>query len=632
MRKPEKAVAPKGAGKMLIIEITVGPHRTRLRHAALAGVAASVLIALSSGADAQQKFRIGEVDFVFNGAASFGSSIRTERQHSTLIPRIDGAQVGVPGIMAGGKNQDDGNLNFNRGKAVSTVLKTMLSLDARYQNVGFYVSGYAWTDLTLSNVNVPWGHSVNGYAANRPLSDSPFNNYATFSGISLMDAYLYGKTELAGIGLNAKLGNQLVPWGIASTVSGGLRSALNGIDLNAVYRPGATPDEMGVRTPTLLFGADLTKQLNVQAFYRLQSSHTQYPGCGTFYSTADYVAPGCNMVDVLPGSSGSSRTAYLLGYHSYRRPDIKHHTPQFGIGGTYQLEKFNTTLGLYYAHVDSTAISINTIRSKIAGVPFIPSQPGAPNLNGTGYAMEYTDNVNVFAGNFTTKFSTGTTVYGEYTYRARQALNQNAIDLLNGFASNTAPSLLRSVVATVPLGGTYKGYDRYNMGNLQLGVNQIVPQVAGAAALILNGDVVLKQVYALPDVMLRRYGRSDVYGAGPINGTCAAGTTTGSLECSNRGYVTANAWGYKLRAALRYTDLFIPGLDVTPSFGITHDVSGWSSDLVLNKGRIILNPGLRIDYKKNYYADIGWNPQVRSSKYDNSRDRQVVTVSTGMKF
>lgn len=617
---------------MLKSEDTVGLHRARLRRAALAGVAASALIAFSSGVYAQQKFKIGEVDFVFSGAASFGSSIRTERQHPTLIPRIDGAQVGVPGIMNGGKNQDDGNLNFNRGKPVSTVLKTMLSLDAKYQNVGFFVSGYAWTDLTLSNVNVPWGSSVNGYAANRPLSDSPFNNYAKFSGISLMDAYVYGKTEVAGVALNAKAGNQLVPWGIASTVSGGLRSALNGIDLNAVYRPGATPDEMGVRTPTILIGADLTKQLNVQAFYRFLPSHTQYPGCGTFYSTADYVAPGCRIVDVLPASSGSDRTAYALGYSSHRRHDIKHHGPQFGFGGTYQVEKINTTFGLYYAHVDSTTISINTFRGKLAGAPFIPSLTSAPNPNSTAYAMEYASNVNVFAGNFTTKLPTGTTLYGEYTYRARQALNQNAVDLLNGFGSNTAPSLLRPVVPTVGLGEIYKGYDRYNMGNLQLGAIQIVPKVAGAAALILNGDVVLKQVYALPDVTVRRYGRSDIYGAGPLNGACAAGTVTGSLECSNKGYVTSNSWGYKLRASLRYTDLLIPGLDVTPSFGITHDVSGWSPDLVLNKGRIILNPGLRIDYKKNYYADISWNPQVRSSKYDNSRDRQVVTMSTGMKF
>jgi len=71
------------------------------------------------------------------------------------------------------------------------------------------------------------------------------------------------------------------------------------------------------------------------------------------------------------------------------------------------------------------------------------------------------------------------------------------------------------------------GYDRLEVGNLDLGIRQVLPQAfssaLNASALTLDAEFGLKQVYNMPSDL--RFGRSDVFGQGPVAGfTCAAPT------------------------------------------------------------------------------------------------------------
>ncbi len=57
-----------------------------------------------------------------NGSAFVGTAMRTVRQDAELLPNVNSSQVGIQGnaiTPSTGKNQDDGNLNFNRGDAVA---------------------------------------------------------------------------------------------------------------------------------------------------------------------------------------------------------------------------------------------------------------------------------------------------------------------------------------------------------------------------------------------------------------------------------------------------------------------------------------------------------------------------------
>ena len=132
-----------------------------------------------------------------------------------------------------------------------------------------------------------------------------------------------------------------------------------------------------------------------------------------------------------------------------------------------------------------------------------------------------------------------------------------------------------------------------------------------------------------------RFGRSEVFGQGPVAGfPCGAGDTPQQLavQCTMNGYVTSNAYGTRLNAALVYDNVFIPGLKITPSMGLIWDISGWSYDGIFNQGRVLLPLKVRADFGKNYFAEVSWVPALRVATYDNLSDRQYVSFAIGARF
>jgi hypothetical protein len=147
----------------------------------------------------------------------------------------------------------------------------------------------------------------------------------------------------------------------------------------------------------------------------------------------------------------------------------------------------------------------------------------------------------------------------------------------------------------------------------------------GAYPLTIGAEAGLKYVHDLPDPSMRRYGRQEVFGLGPVNGVCAGPP----VQCSNAGYVTPFSWGYRLSA-------FVPfpvGGDAVliPSAAFAHDVKGYSYDDVFNEDRKIASLGLRAQYGKRYFADIVW-ASIWGGTYNFMKDRDFVALSVGSSF
>jgi hypothetical protein len=177
------------------------------------------------------------------------------------------------------------------------------------------------------------------------------------------------------------------------------------------------------------------------------------------------------------------------------------------------------------------------------------------------------------------------------------------------------------------LGGVFEGFDRLQVGNLALGVRQVVPSVLNASTLTLGAEFGLKQVYNLPPGL--RFGRSETFGEGPVAGFPCTGP---AVQCTQAGYITANATGYRLNAELRYDNVLTPGLSMMPSIGLIQDVSGWSPDGIFNEGRIALPLRVRAEYGKKYFAEVLWIPVLRVATYDIASDRQFVGFAAGIRF
>ena len=133
-------------------------------------LAAALLMPCAQGAD----YRIGEGKLVITGSSYLGTAVRTDEQDPKLLADANSSLVGIPGnsvTPAAGRNGDDGNLNFDRGDQVATVLKGYLSLSYTWRDYGIEASGQAWYDYATADANRPWGNVPNDYVAGQPLSD-----------------------------------------------------------------------------------------------------------------------------------------------------------------------------------------------------------------------------------------------------------------------------------------------------------------------------------------------------------------------------------------------------------------------------------------------------------------------------
>jgi hypothetical protein len=577
-------------------------------------------------------YKFGEVDVTVSGTTTVGGSFRTVGRDPFGVSGLNTRYFG--GIVSynptGGRNGDDSNLNWNKGDAVSSVVKTWLSVDANLNGFGAFVRAKAWYDYTLATHGVAWGNLPGGYLFGNPVNESGWNPNARALGVSLQEAYGYVKRDLGPATIDARVGNIVVPWGLPTLIPGGLVTTVNAVDNAALNRPGAQIEEIFRATPGAFARLSfLDNKATLDAFFLFKGPRNVAPPCGSFFSLQDWVASGCNAVLLSPVSDPQ---ALATGGFVYRLPTPATHNANFGVGGSYVIDPIATKVGLHYAYGNSTSpvpSAMKSLRTPVAGPtgqPFIAGNPGGLN---TAYFTEYPGGVNSFAMNFTTQIK-ATTLYGEYVYKANAPIALNSSDLLNAFSTNGQPSLVRWEYVTLPLGTLFSGYDRHQVGNLVLGARQVVPGILGATRLTLGAEFGMKNVYDLPNKMYRRYGRYDGFGVGQVNGVCATNSIAG--QCSNDGYVSQNAWGYRLTASMLFDNVLIPKLSITPTIGLSHDVKGWAYDQTMYQGRVTLNTRLRVEYDKQYFVEIAYNPQLHQSFYDNGQDRQVLTLAGGFKF
>ncbi len=232
----------------------------------------------------------GDSAFAVRGSISAGSAWRTAERDANLIQRTNGSAAGIPANAPHGRNQDDGNLNFDKGDTLSRVVKGFLHLAYRHDTLSAALGAKAWYDDALLHDGRDWGNGPAGYDAGRALSDHGFSRRGSFSGVALMEAWVAGTFSPAGLPLQVRVGNQYLDWGGRMSIGGGL-SALQPVDLPAMRRPGATPDETRVPVTALSARLDASDSTRLEAFYQLLWRPTELDGCGTYFATADYVAP-----------------------------------------------------------------------------------------------------------------------------------------------------------------------------------------------------------------------------------------------------------------------------------------------------------------------------------------------------
>lgn len=559
-----------------------------------------------------------------NGVVTLGTQIRTSDPSPDAYSVVVSPYVsGVPAGKLAGQNGGP-DLNFYKGDQISTVLKGVIDLDLKKDNVGLFVRGSAWKDFALGENNVAYGNFPNAFTPNTPLSDKGFDPSSKFSNALIRDYFVYGSTKLDdGKTLDGRLGRQVLNWGGSQLIGGGVNASINPTDFASMFRPGAQPFEG--KLPLGMISAKLAagQAWSLEGFVAYEHRGNVYPACGTYFDVASFLAGGCNMISF---AGASEQTKLATNAYIHRNEDIhpgggKH----FGLAYGFKSTALDADFKLYALNTTSVAPSYRmTVNSTTVSTA------------DTNYGLIYPENVHVFGASFNKKLDPTTTTYGELAYRPNQPISFNASDLLGAFYGRSPASLLalRKNITSIPVGGTFDAYDRFGVVTGSVGASKVFPKALNAERVVVMGEVGFSHINSLPSADMIRFGRGTAYGAAAyVNaaGTLTACTdTVGGKQCTTDGYTSSNAWGVRVVASATYPDA-LAGATLTPSLYVAKDIKGYSYDGTFSEGRTVVRPGLRADWGNKYFAEVQYN-RFSGGNYNLLVDRSYLSLVGGLRF
>lgn len=584
---------------------------------------------------AAMEFKLGdEVAGKFDAALTAGTTIRTEAPDANVLGTLSAARVGLPPGQLGG-NSGGNDLNFKKGRAVSTVVKGLFDFELSRRNLGVFARAQAWHDSELQDGDRAYGNIANGFRQNAPLGDNGFAAAAKFSNVRWADVYAFGRFAPADdMTLDLRGGRQVVNWGAAQFLPGGI-DAINPADYAARLRPGALPQEGKV--PVGMIYAKLAGGggWGVEGFAQYEFRPAVLPPCGTFFAHVNYLPPGCNYVSVLGGApfNVDDPTALASGRYPKRNADVEaRDSGQFGaalrFGAAALRSEFRAYAMNYHSRMPSTRVTL----ANVGGGYGAPTTTRLTDPNGIKYATLFPEDIRLYGLSFGTQVDASLRLFGEVSHRPNQPINLNAADVIATFLTRSATAALNLAKNTnaIPPGGTFDAYDRFKVTTASLGASQAFAGALGAQQLALAGEVGWSHVAGLPDPGFLRYGRSDDYGTAAVNGAACVETSAARKSCALDGFVTTNAWGYRLRLAAQYPGLFF-GAMLTPSLAFAADVDGYSYDGTFLKDRRSLRPGLRADWGRKYFAEVHYT-RTWGGAYNTQIDRDTATLAVGVRL
>jgi len=612
-----------------------------------------VLVASMSSPVSAFQFNMGDVEASLDTTLSLGASWRVEKQS----PALYGQGNGGAGASI---NNDDGNLNFEKGDTYSKLIKGSSDFLITYQDWGAFARAKYWYDFELKDESR--AEDINGYT--RSLSKAGKDNA---SGAELLDAYIWRDFWLGNTPLNVRLGKQVVSWGESTFIFNGI-NVINPVDIGAIRAPGAQIKEALLPVNMLYGSLGLTDDVTLEAFVQLEYESSRLDDCGTYFSTVDNVADGCNSF-YMKGTASEQENHAGLGLLPYpaeleRLADQEAgDEDQFGLALRWYSEDLNDTeFGFYFIQYHSRFPSITGIVAQDFTDPTFTQGPdGVVSLAealhpvyGAKYFIENPERIQLYGLSFNTVGPGGISLGGEYSFKHDMPVQLNYADLILGatvvgdgispvFQSRVPDTDGNGVINTADavasgfLGAAQKGYDLYDVSQIQMTAIKFVDQTMGASRLSFVGEVGATFIHDLPDKTEQRYGRFDQLGFGLVDGLTPASCLALGLNtvggCHTDGYVTSFSWGYRMRTTMQYDNVFA-GVNLSPQFALSHDVKGNAPGPGANfiEGRKSIGLSLKADYINKYSATLAYTNYFGAGKYNPLSDRDNVSLSASYSF
>ena len=480
----------------------------------------------------------------------------------------------VDPAVVGNSDLDDGERNFRSG-IVTNRLDLLSELDVSYQKTyGFRVSGAGWYDPAYAkgklNKDLATSNAVDSNGNPIAINSYTKRYYLGPSG-ELLDAFVFGKFELAQIPVQVKVGRNTQFWGEGL----GFNAALNGIsyaqmpiDVAKAYGvPNTGAKELFRPLNNIAITANPTSTVTVMAQYFLEWEPNRYPEAGSYMAPYDYL---------FNGGIGSQQ---YYGFGLTRGKDIKpKDAGDWGVGLRWSPEAMNgTTFGFYYRKLSDM-------------------MPQAHADIDTGQLrFAYADNIDLYGVSYSQQLL-GVSVGAEMSYRKNMPL------LNQGAAVSTVDLPSRGDVRTA------RGDTLHAVLNF-LGLINRTPVFDAAQWIVeLNWGNYLKVT-------------KDLFDANNPNGTFMGYDSYTEINRATKDFVSLD-----LNFAPTWFEVF-PGANLTVPLYYGRGIRGNSPTNIIQKDSGSYSAGLSIDYLARHKFDLLYVDYF--GKYNTDPTTGAVAINNG---
>jgi hypothetical protein len=555
---------------------------------------------------------------------TYGISVRAAGRDPSLI-----------GIANGGTsrsvNEDDGDLNFDKGRAFANLVKATTDVEVKWRNFGFFGRGTAFYDFDLHDSNKlgPTGRDRLG------------------KGVVGLDGFVFGSFEPMGKNLRLRLGRQVISWGESTFIANGI-NIINPVDVSKLRVPGSELKEAFIPTTGIWASQELTKAATIEAFYLTNWDKTRLDPKGSYFSNNDSLSDDADRAVVTFGRRRDSHfpltnpippntpvagpvAARLYGPFdpaaSVWAPRSADRNPsdsgQYGVAFRYLAHGLNNTeFGFYHVNyhsrtplfssiTGSPSTSTATLTSVLTGGPLNAVH------NGTAtYFAEYPENIKLYGVSFNTQGPAGVAFQGEYSYRPNQPVQYSTAELilatlglpnvLTGFTQIPGAPTGATAAALVPPRTYMQGYQRLKMSQVQVTGTKSWPSVAKAEQLVVVAEAGSNYFHGMP---------KDVKFSGPgayLPATAFGAALAAGGSMQNEGFLTKFSWGYRASGRLEYANALYGGA-LAPRVAFTHDVKGVGPNF--NEGVKSASVGVSWDYQRKWLVDAQYTSYFGGRTY-----------------
>ncbi len=416
------------------------PRRTALSLALVAGLPIANAVEITTS-DEDLKIR-------FDNTVKYSLASRLERPSAELTSDT---------------NQDDGNRNFRKGRVISNRFDLLSEFDVKYRDVGLRISAAGWYDAAYRGKNDNDSPATNNSAsvAYNEFTHATRNIHG--SKLELLDALVFGKTELGDMLLTGRLGRHTLLYGESLFFGGnGIAAAQAPLDIVKLLSvPNTQFKEMMRPVPQVSAQLQVNSNLSIGGYYQFRWERDRLPAAGSYFSGVDILDDGgerfllgpgfalSRTVDRDPKDSGQwglqtryrpagrdiEFGAYAVRYHS-KAPVVWMDVPR----GQYSM--------LYHEGIKSFGVSASTTVGEVnvgsevsvrSNMPLVPVAGGTLSPDGYPVGKTFHAQMSWIALLHASPFWQGGTFLGEVAYHRVMSVtrNEGALDP-NGTRSASA--------------------------------------------------------------------------------------------------------------------------------------------------------------------------------------------------